>query len=196
MKVGPEKLERKRWRKQGGWQRWGCEKQMKEKSNWARGTRRWTLNKWRGSFFFSFFLFSKRLQHKQIIKYCSKAWSNRDVCWKKNRQKNKSDDETIKSTYVQMHARAIKILWSEYRAALIREEATHRWKKEKKEGEGTEGRDNGEGWERTLHAALYDGHNDHYLVQCLVAASTSDQHQKIKHRACWGLWQHTTHSFP
>lgn len=61
-----------------------------------------------------------------------------------------------------------------------------------------EGRDNREGWERTRHAAVYDSHNDHYLVQRLGAAQWQrgwlhqvELRQKIKHSACRSCWQHT-----
>lgn len=37
-----------------------------------------------------------------------------------------------------------------------------------------EGRDNREGWERTQHAAVYDSHNDHYLVQRLGAGAVAE----------------------
>lgn len=46
-------------------------------------------------------------------------------------------------------------------------------RRERKETGGAERRDNGEGWERTPHAALYDGYNDHYLVQCLGAGAAA-----------------------
>lgn len=83
---------------------------------------------------------------------------------------SKSENETINMMYV--YNRELQLLrWIQVVDSTEVERGGEGTDGKKGKKRGAEGRDNGEGWERVPHAALYDGYNDHYLVQCLDAGA-------------------------